>query len=412
MPPRKCVCGASRSVAVDGACPNNLCVACCAADLRGCKAVHHVVAAKAVKRALERRPPPAKRGRGGPSSRLRGGGDSDDEAAAATAPADPPSVQSAPAEAGPGSSAAAVAVAVSSERICASAPAGDPLARSGPLAFVARPPADVFMGIMQAWKSAVHWRVEDVPRVEAAFRALLSQVCSDEADLLARNVVASGEGVGRTYRYATLPDLLDTDARRVLGMALRAATSWGEKLIDILHAEALVTPGTAYLDQPVRTSAAAAALAQLRELQHEGCGPSSQVPEVDRLADNKDFVVVGLHLATIKPERLRAFLRVYVRGLGQEFAKLNSKALVGPATWQSSYGRAGPVVGGGFAAGVPRGSTSGRRRWRRQRSARSNGASGRTDAARPAGSGGVAAVARSTSGASGRQGPGSGRGPS
>ena len=239
----------------------------------------------------------------------------------------------------------------------------DPLSRTGPLACHVISTADLYERALRVWQYAVRWRAEDVVEVDTAFARLTNEVFSPASDILAdpRYIVASGAGIERTYSYTTDPEAMPLPAATVLAMALQSAASWGERMVGIMKAEAATgdaSAATLLLNQQVRVGARSAALAELRTLQVAAVGPVAGLPDAGRLADGNDFLAIGLHVATVRPDRLRTFLTAVALDIARRYIHRNRDVLVTLPQWEAIYGqrsRAPPLT-------AP--STRGQRRWR------------------------------------------------
>ena len=220
-------------------------------------------------------------------------------------------------------------------------PKPDLLKRSGTYASHVLSPAECYERVFRAWR-AEKFRSEDGACVSRAFDVLSYQVLSKQADILSQHIVGIGTDAQRHYSYAKgVEEFLEPETD-ILSIALNSAVNWGEAVSTILRAEALAAQdvhksATAFLDKATKTSADVASWDEIKNSQVAIVGPSDGLPDPMRLADPRDMMVLGLHVATVKPERLRLFLQALTRSFTQDFSKRNSKALISPAIWEKQY---------------------------------------------------------------------------
>lgn len=397
----KCMkCGERRLVATDSRCQSGLCLSCCSRfpPVEGCSSSSHRVARRAL--SLDRRSRSSVSGRGS----LPADAPSDDDESDKTSP--PHALRRV------GSSAASSSARRSADpppppiddvddmHVDKDAAPKDLLARAGPLASYVLSDAERLERVLRAWRDE-RWCDEDRPRVLDAFRVLSTEVFSPEADISFQNIVAKGSssvsGPGafdRTYAYGAGVDDLPRFSRLSLGMSLRAAIRWGSSLLTIFEAEERVLQNiskrsTAFLDLPAKTSSGLAALAELRDMQPSEVAAASDLPSGTRLADPFDLIVLGLHLATITPDRLRSFLLSWRRELVAKWTKRNSKSLISSSVWDSRYRKTASAAIGSSSFSQSAGQSRSAKRRARQKRSRPDGrpssaASGVPQTSRPA----------------------------
>lgn len=260
----------------------------------------------------------------------------------------------------------------------------DALTRRGPLACHVLSTGEMLERVLRGWRTSVRWRAEDVPGVDAAFLRLGTDLFSAASDILAdpRYVTPHGTEHDRSYRYASDPDSMPATLATALALALQAASHWGEKVVDILRAEAATSSvATLYLNQPEKVNVQSAALGEIRLVQVAAVGPVGGLPDPARLADTCDYICFGLHAATVRPERLRTFLAAVVGEVTRRFTSRNKGAVLSAAQWATEYG---PRSGRPAApAGAGRAWTRSRRRWRAAQ--RNEPSGGYREGARPSG---------------------------
>lgn len=221
-------------------------------------------------------------------------------------------------------------------------PAKDALKREGAYASHVISASELYERIIRAWRSE-RFRTEDAHELSLAFDTFTTDILSDEADMLNENIRGVGTDHTRHYIYATDPDLLSKESRIILAMALRAAGRWGQSLVTILKCVAyaeqdISKTATAFMNIRMKCSANVAMWREVQTSQPAGVGPSSALPAGYRLADPDDYITLGLHMATLTPERIRVFLQGLTRAKSQVFCKQNSKALISSSEWTVKHG--------------------------------------------------------------------------
>ena len=269
----------------------------------------------------------------------------------------------------------------------------DPIARKGPLASHAMTDARALESILDAIANA-RYRPQDVASVTAATAILRAELFSASADVLLGCLRATSEKpTERTYVYRFDMDARGKSTRLALGMALRAATRWGEAFAKVNFARhaadaAFAAKGTAFLDKAAKVSAEMAFWSTeiAREQPNEMRGEEDLPTEYD-LAQQADFMVMGLHLATVRPRSLRTFMDKHSRHLVAAFVKDNKKNLLSYSAWQAKHGAKGERDATSTAA------EGGRRAFRGRRGRRGGGLSGGGGAGQSGGGKGTPAAA-------------------
>jgi hypothetical protein len=226
-----------------------------------------------------------------------------------------------------------------------SRPAPDLLQRKGTYSSHCLSPADLYERTIRAWRSE-RYRSEDQADLKIAFDVLANDVLGATADILNECVRGVGSDPTRHYEYISNPDLASISDVTMLSMALQTVRTWGQALLTIMKAEAysemdIARTATGFLNLKTKRSAGVATWMEIQTSQQAAVGPSSALPDASRLADPQDCLCLGLHLATLKPERIRPFLQALGRVLVQSWTKRNARALVSPAEWAAKYGGAG-----------------------------------------------------------------------
>jgi hypothetical protein len=245
----------------------------------------------------------------------------------------------------------------------------DATSRSGPLSLHVLSTSEQLERVLVAW-SGERFRAEDALMVSEAFRVLKTELFSPEADILLDEIIAEGTGPARTYRFKVEPDTIPPQQAMVLGMSLRAACRWGAAMNTVMDCVALAAQdifktSTAFLGQRIRISAQVAAWRDVRMRQPASVGPTSALIDPARLADPSDHVVLGLHAATVRPDRLRPLFQAIDKSVVQAYSKENAKTLISPAEWEAAYGGAGSsATRNPVEAPAKRGSRRGRARAR------------------------------------------------
>ena len=220
----------------------------------------------------------------------------------------------------------------------------DPIARRGPLASHAMTDARALESILDAIANA-RYRPQDVATVTTSTALLRAELFSASADVLHECLRAtSDKPTDRAYEYRYPMETRSRATRLALGMALRAATRWGEAFARINFARhaadaVFASKGTAFLDKPAKVSAEMAFWSAeiVREQPNEMRGDDDLPTEYD-LSQQVDYMVIGLHLATVRPRSLRTFMDKHSRNLVAAFVKDNKKNLLSFSAWQAKHG--------------------------------------------------------------------------